>query len=325
MISHGNEIKIFSGNSNKPLAEKIAAKLDTTLGEMEVTHFSDGEIYVRFNETIRGMDVFLVQSTSYPVNTNLMELLIMIDAAKRASAGRITAVIPYFGYARQDRKARSREPITAKLVANLITSAGADRVLTMDLHCMQIQGFFDIPLDNLVGGPTLYNYFKPKVDDNFVVVSPDIGSVARARKVAARMDAKMAIIDKRRPKANVMEVMNIIGEVEGKNCLMVDDMIDTAGTIVQGALKSCPSLSMPKALKEAGAKEIYACCSHGVLSGPAIERLAASPITELAILDTINVPKEKMLPIFKIISTAPIFASAIQNVYLDKSMSKIYD
>lgn len=221
MINHGNEIKIFSGNSNKPLAEKIAAKLNTTLGEMEVTHFSDGEIYVRFNETIRGMDVFLVQSTSYPVNTNLMELLIMIDAAKRASAGRITAVIPYFGYARQDRKARSREPITAKLVANLITSAGADRVLTMDLHCMQIQGFFDIPLDNLVGGPTLYNYFKPKVDDNFVVVSPDIGSVARARKVAARMDAKMAIIDKRRPKANVMEVMNIIGDVEGKNCLMV--------------------------------------------------------------------------------------------------------
>ena len=227
MISHGNEIKIFSGNSNKPLAEAIAKKLNTTLGEMEVTHFSDGEIYVRFNETIRGMDVFLVQSTSYPVNTNLMELLIMIDAAKRASAGRITAVIPYFGYARQDRKARSREPITAKLVANLITSAGADRVLTMDLHCMQIQGFFDIPLDNLVGGPTLYNYFKPKVDDNFVVVSPDIGSVARARKVAARMDAKMAIIDKRRPKANVMEVMNIIGDVNGKNCLMVDDMIDT--------------------------------------------------------------------------------------------------
>ena len=228
---------------------------------------------------------------------------------------RITAVIPYFGYARQDRKARSREPITAKLVANLITSAGADRVLTMDLHCLQIQGFFDIPLDNLVGGPTLYNHFKPKVDDNFVVVSPDIGSVARARKVAAKMDAKMAIIDKRRPKANVMEVMNIIGDVEGKNCLMIDDMIDTAGTIVQGA----------KALKEAGAKEIYACCSHGVLSGPAIERLAASPITELAMLDTINIPKEKMLPIFKMITTAPIFAAAIENVYLDRPMSKIYD
>lgn len=315
MINHGNEIKIFSGNSNRPLAEKIAAQLNTALGELEVTHFSDGEIYVRYDETVRGKDVFLIQSTSYPVNTNLMELLIMIDAAKRASAGRITAVIPYFGYARQDRKARSREPITAKLVANLLTSAGADRILTMDLHCLQIQGFFDIPLDNLVGGPTLYNYFKPKVDDNFVVVSPDIGSVARARKVAARMDAKMAIIDKRRPKANMMEVMNIIGDVNGKNCLMVDDMIDTAGTIVQGAI----------ALKEAGAREIYACCSHGVLSGPAIDRLKASPITELAILDTINIPEEKMLPNFKIISTAAIFASAIENVYLDRPMSKIYD
>lgn len=315
MINHGSEIKIFSGNSNIPLAKSIASRLNTSLGEMELTHFSDGEIYVRFDESIRGKDVFLIQSTSYPVNTNLMELLIMIDAAKRASAGRITAVMPYFGYARQDRKARSREPITAKLVANLITSAGADRVLTMDLHCLQIQGFFDIPLDNLVGGPTLYNHFKAKVDDDFVVVSPDIGSVSRARKVAARMDAKMAIIDKRRPKANVMEVMNIIGDIKGKNCLMIDDMIDTAGTMVQGAI----------ALKEAGAKEIYACCSHGVLSGSAIERLAASPITELAMLDTINIPKEKMLPIFKMISTAPMFASAIENVYLDRPMSKIYD
>ena len=315
MINHGSEIKIFSGNSNKPLAEAIASKLNTSLGEIEITHFSDGEIYVRYDESIRGKDVFLIQSTSDPVNNNLMELLIMIDAARRASAGRITAVIPYFGYARQDRKARSREPITAKLVANLITSAGADRVMTMDLHCLQIQGFFDIPLDNLVGGPTLNNYFKPKVDDDFVIVSPDIGSVARARKVATRMNAKMAIIDKRRPKANVMEVMNIIGDVKGKNCLMVDDMIDTAGTIVQGAI----------ALKEAGAKDIYACCSHGVLSGAAIERLANSPITELAILDTINIPQEKLLPTFKIISTAPIFASAIENVYLDRPMSKIYD
>lgn len=315
MINHGSEIKIFSGNSNKPLAQAIASKLNTSLGEIEITHFSDGEIYVRYEESIRGKDVFLIQSTSDPVNNNLMELLIMIDAARRASAGRITAVIPYFGYARQDRKARSREPITAKLVANLITSAGADRVMTMDLHCLQIQGFFDIPLDNLVGGPTLNNYFKPKVDDDFVVVSPDIGSVARARKVATRMNAKMAIIDKRRPKANVMEVMHIIGEVEGKNCLMVDDMIDTAGTIVQGAV----------ALKEAGAKEIYACCSHGVLSGSAVERLANSPITELAILDTIDIPKEKLLPSIKIITTAPIFAAAIENVYLDKPISKIYD
>ena len=315
MINHGSEIKIFSGNSNRPLAEAIAKRLNTTLGEMELTHFSDGEIYVRYEESIRGKDVFIIQSTSAPVNVNLMELLIMIDAAKRASAGRITAVIPYYGYARQDRKARSREPITAKLVANLITSAGADRVLTMDLHCLQIQGFFDIPLDNLVGGPTLYNHFKPKVDENFVVVSPDIGSVSRARKVAAKMDAKMAIIDKRRPKANVMEVMNIIGDVKDKKCLMIDDMIDTAGTIVQGA----------KALKDAGAKEIYACCSHGVLSGPAIERLADSPIQELAMLDTINIPQEKMLSKFKMISTAPIFAAAIENVYLDKPMSKIYD
>ena len=315
MINHGSEIKIFSGNSNRPLAEAIAAKLNTSLGEMEITHFSDGEIYVRYDESIRGKDVFLIQSTSAPVNNNFMELLIMIDAARRASAGRITAVIPYFGYARQDRKARSREPITAKLVANLITSAGADRVMTMDLHCLQIQGFFDIPLDNLVGGPTLNNYFKPKVDDDFVIVSPDIGSVARARKVATRMNAKMAIIDKRRPKANVMEVMHIIGEVEGKCCLMVDDMIDTAGTMVQGAI----------ALKEAGAKEIYACCSHGVLSGAAIERISKSPITELAILDTIDVPQEKLLPSIKMISTAPIFAAAIENVYLDKPISKIYD
>ena len=315
MINHGNEIKIFSGSSNRPLAEKIAKQLNTSLGDMEITHFSDGEVCVRFAEPVRGNDVFLIQSTSYPVNNNLMELLIMIDAARRASAGRITAVIPYFGYSRQDRKARSREPITAKLVANLLTSAGADRILTMDLHCMQIQGFFDIPLDNLVGGPTLYNHFKSKVDEDFVVVSPDIGSVGRARKVAAKMDAPMAIIDKRRPKANVMEVMNIIGDVKGKKCLMVDDMIDTAGTIVQGAM----------ALKEAGAKEIYACCSHGVLSGPAIERLAASPITELAILDTIDIPEEKILPTFKIISTASIFASAIENVYMDRPMSKIYD
>ncbi|MCD8294720.1 MAG: ribose-phosphate pyrophosphokinase [Clostridia bacterium] len=315
MISHGKEIKIFAGNSNRPLAEAIARRLNTSLGEMELTHFSDGEIYVRYGETIRGMDVFLIQSTSFPVNTNLMELLIMIDAAKRASAGRITAVIPYFGYARQDRKARGREPITAKLVANLLTSAGADRILTMDLHCMQIQGFFDIPLDNLVGGPTLYNYFKPLVNDDFIVVSPDIGSVGRARKVAAKMDAKLAIVDKRRPKPNVMEVMNIIGEVKDKTCLMVDDLIDTAGTITQGAA----------ALMDAGAKEVYACCTHGVFSGPAIERIASSPIKELAVLDTIQIPEEKMLPIFKVISTAPMFAAAIENVYLDKSMSKIYD
>ena len=245
MITHGNEIKLFSGNSNRPLAEAIAAKLNTELGGIEVATFSDGEINVHIEETVRGRDLFIIQSTSSPVNDNLMELLIMIDAFRRASAGRITAVIPYFGYARQDRKARSRDPITAKLVANLITAAGADRVLTMDLHAEQIQGFFDIPVDNLLGGPTLYNHFAREGNID-VVVSPDVGSVKRARKVAEKFGVPIAIIDKRRPKANVMEVMNIIGDVSGKKCLMIDDMIDTAGTICQGA----------QALKDAGAKKI---------------------------------------------------------------------
>lgn len=315
MITHGNEIKLFAGNSNRPLAEAIAKKLNTALGDVEVTKFSDGETSVHIAETVRGRDLFIIQSTSAPVNDNLMELLIMIDAAKRASAGRVTAVMPYFGYARQDRKARSRDPITAKLVADLLTSAGADRVLTMDLHAAQIQGFFDIPVDNLLGGPTLYNYYADKLGDDFIVVSPDIGSVNRSRKVAERLGCPMAIIDKRRPRANVMEVMNIIGNVEGKRCLLVDDMIDTAGTIVQGA----------EALVSAGAKEIKACCTHAVLSGPAIERLEKSPIDELVMLDTILLPEEKRLPKMKILSTADIWAAAIENVYLDKPMSKIYD
>ncbi len=315
MITHGNEIKLFAGNSNRPLAEAVAKRLNTTLGDIEVGKFSDGETSVHLGETVRGRDLFIIQSTSTPVNDNLMELLIMIDAAKRASAGRVTAVMPYFGYARQDRKARSRDPITAKLVADLLTSAGADRVLTMDLHAAQIQGFFNIPVDNLLGGPTLYNYFADKMDENYIVVSPDIGSVNRARKVAERLNCPMAIIDKRRPKANVMEVMNIIGNVEGKKCLLVDDMIDTAGTIVQGA----------QALVDQGAIEIHACCTHAVLSGPAIERLEKSAITELVMLDTVQLPPEKMLSKMKILSTAEIFAAAIENVYLDKPMSKIYD
>ena len=314
MITHGNEIKLFSGNSNRPLAEAIAAKLNTELGGIEVATFSDGEINVHIEETVRGRDLFIIQSTSSPVNDNLMELLIMIDAAKRASAGRITAVIPYFGYARQDRKARSRDPITAKLVANLITAAGADRVLTMDLHAEQIQGFFDIPVDNLLGGPTLYNHFAREGNID-VVVSPDVGSVKRARKVAEKFGVPIAIIDKRRPKANVMEVMNIIGDVRGKKCLMIDDMIDTAGTICQGA----------QALKDAGATEIYAACSHAVLSGPAVERLEKSAITKLVMLDTVHLPEEKMRDKFSILTTADIFAAAIENVYLDKPMSKLYD
>ena len=315
MIAHGKDIKIFSGTSNRPLAEAICKELGTELGNAEVGAFSDGENFVSIYETVRGSDVFVVQSTSSPVNDNLMELLIMIDAAKRASAGRITAVMPYFGYARQDRKARSRDPITAKLVADLLTSAGADRILTMDLHAAQIQGFFNIPVDNLLGGPTLYNYFAERMDENFIVVSPDVGSVNRARKVAERLNCPMAIIDKRRPRANVMEVMNIIGNVEGKKCLLVDDMIDTGGTIVQGA----------QALVDAGAKQIFACCTHAVLSGPAIERIEKSPIEELVMLDTILLPEEKHIPKIKILSTADIFAAAIENVYLDKPMSKIYD
>ena len=314
MITHGNEIKLFSGNSNRPLAEAIARKLNTELGGIDVSTFSDGEISIHIEETVRGRDLFIIQSTCKPVNDNLMELLIMIDAAKRASAGRITAVMPYFGYARQDRKARSRDPITAKLVANLITAAGADRVLTMDLHAEQIQGFFDIPVDNLLGGPTLCNYFA-KEGNIDVIVSPDVGSVKRARKVAEKFGVPIAIIDKRRPKANVMEVMNIIGDVNGKRCLMIDDMIDTAGTICQGA----------QALKDAGATEIYAACTHAVLSGPAVERLEKSAITKLVMLDTIHLPDEKMREKFSILSTADIFAAAIENVYLDKPMSKLYD
>lgn len=314
MITHGTEIKLFSGNSNKPLAEAIAKELNMSLSDIEVGQFSDGEINVHIGETVRGRDVFLIQSTSQPVNENLMELLVMIDAAKRASAGRITAVIPYFGYARQDRKARPRDPITARLVADLLQTAGADRILTMDLHALQIQGFFDIPVDHLIGGPLLYRYFTDKVDDEFIVVSPDIGSVTRARNVAAKMGCQMAIIDKRRPKANQMEVMNIIGDVKGKKCLMVDDMIDTAGTIVQGA----------KALHEHGAKEVYACCTHAVFSGPAIERIKNSPITKLVTLDTINIPEEKKIDKIEIVSAAKIFALAIENVYLDRKMSDIY-
>ena len=313
MITHGNEIKLFSGNSNRPLAEAIAKKLNTELGGIEVTTFSDGEINVHIEETVRGRDLFIIQSTCSPVNDHLMELLIMIDAAKRASAGRITAVIPYLGYARQDRKARSRDPITAKLVANLITEAGADRVLTMDLHAEQIQGFFDIPVDNLLGGPTVYNYFSKKGNID-VVVAPDMGSVKRARKVAEKFGVPIAIIDKRRPKANVMEVMNIIGDVNGKRCFMIDDMIDTAGTICQGA----------QALKDLGATEIYAACTHAVLSGPAVERLKNSAVTKLVMLDTIHLPEEKMCEKLGVISVAEHFGEAIRRMINDDSVSELY-
>jgi len=310
-------IKIFTGNSHPQLAEDIAKILEVEVGDSTVGKFSDGEIFVDTKETVRGRDAFIIQSTNAPVNDNLMELLINIDAFKRASAGRITAVIPYYGYARQDRKAKARDPITAKLVANLLTAAGVDRVLTMDLHAAQIQGYFDIPVDNLMGTPILANYFVDqgfKDKEDVIVVSPDLGSVTRSRKFANRLNAEIAIIDKRRPKANVCEVMNIIGDIEGKTCIMIDDMIDTAGTITNAAA----------ALIERGAKEVYACCSHGVLSGPAIDRLENSVIKEVIMLDTINLPEGKMIEKFKTLSVAPIFAEAIKRIHNHESVSKLF-
>lgn len=317
MISHGKNIKIFTANSNPALANAIAERLQMPICKSTVGKFSDGEVYVNIDETVRGSDVFIVQSTNNPVNDNLMELLIMIDAFKRASAGRITAVMPYFGYARQDRKAKARDPISAKLVADIITKAGADRVLTMDLHCAQIQGFFDIPVDHLLGVPILTPYYAEKFKDNLedvVVVSPDFGSVTRARNVARRLDVPIAIIDKRRPKPNVSEVMNIIGDIKDKRVILVDDMIDTAGTITHGA----------QALMDKGAKEVFACCTHPVLSGPAIERIDASPIKELVVLDTIVLPEEKKIDKIKTLSVAPIFAEAIERIYQETSISTLF-
>lgn len=318
MNFHGKEIKIFSANSNREVAEDIAHCLGLPMGKSQVVTFSDGEISVSIQESVRGSDIFVVQSTSYPVNDNLMELLIMIDAFKRASAARITAVIPYFGYARQDRKAKARDPISAKLVADLITTAGADRVLTMDLHAAQIQGFFNIPVDHLLGVPILAPYFMEKCSDcadDLVVVSPDLGSVNRARQFATRIDAPLAIVDKRRPKANVSQVMNIIGNVEGKKVILVDDMIDTAGTICNAARAM---------IEKGGAQEVYACATHGVLSGPAIERIQDSPIKEMVLLDTIQLPPEKKLDKITVLKVGPVFAKAIERIYEDLPVSPLF-
>ncbi len=315
---HGTEIKIFSCNSNMKLAQDICDKLEQPMGRSDVTKFSDGEISVSLKESVRGKDCFVIQSTSDPVNDNLMEMLIMIDALKRASASRITAVIPYMGYARQDRKAKARDPISAKLCADLITTAGADRVLTMDLHAAQIQGFFNIPVDHLLGAPILAKYFKEKMgdkNDEYMCVSPDLGSVTRVRNFAQRLDCPIAIIDKRRQKANVSEVMNIIGDVSGKKILLIDDMVDTAGTICNAA----------EALMKNGALEVSACATHAVLSGPALSRIEASPIKEFVFLDTIHLGKEKTLDKFTILSTAPYFADAIRRVYTDEPISLIFD
>ena len=317
MRSANSEIKIFSCNAHHELAEEIAKELGLKLGNAEVGRFSDGEISVRIDDKVRGADVFIIQPTSAPVNENLMELLIMMDGLRRASAGRITAVIPYYGYARQDRKTRARDPISARLVADLIQTAGAHRVLVMDLHCAQIQGFFNIPVDHLVGMPLLTRYYTEKFGslDDFVAVSPDLGSVGRTRAFASKLEIPLAIIDKRRPKANVSEIMNIIGNIEGKKVILVDDMIDTAGTITNAA----------NTLKERGAAEVFACCTHPVLSGPAIERIEASAISELVVLNTIKLPKEKRIPKLREISVAPIMADAIHRIHEDLSISKLFD
>ena len=316
MISHGKDLKIFSGNSNHALAEAICKELRLPLGDLECGNFSDGECFVSIYETVRGSDVFVIQSTCGPVNNNLMELLVMIDAFKRASAGRITAVIPYFGYARQDRKAKGRDPISAKLVANMIEAAGADRVLTMDLHASQIQGFFDIPVDNLLSNPVFVKYYMNKFDDpeEMVVVSPDVGSVSRSRMFANKMGMNLAIVDKRREKANQCEVMNVIGDVKGKRCILFDDMVDTAGSLCNAA----------KAIVEiGGATEVYACATHGVLSGPANERIANSCIKELTLLNTIP-PLEGACSKINYLDVSPIFADAIQRIYEENSMSALF-
>ena len=318
MISRGKDIKVFSGNANPKLAADICKYIGIKLGESEVGCFSDGETYASIYETVRGSDVFLIQSTCGPVNDHLMELLIMIDAMKRASAGRVTAVIPYYGYARQDRKAKARDPITAKLVANMLVAAGADRVLTMDLHASQIQGFFDIPVDVLLGNPVFVDYYAKKFGEkceDMVVVSPDVGSVARARAFAQKLHMQLAIVDKRRQKANHCEVMNVIGDVEGKECILFDDMVDTAGSLCNAA----------KAIVEVGgATRVYACASHGVLSGPAIERINNSVITELAFLDTSPAIEEGLSDKIKYLTVAPMFAEAIERIYQEISVSKLF-
>ena len=320
MIAYGDNIKIFCGNSNPEFAKTVCKMLSLDMGEGEVKTFADGEVSVSLEETVRGADVFLIQSTCKPVNNNLMELLVMIDACRRASAGRITAVIPYFGYARQDRKAKSRDPISSKLVANMITAAGANRVLTMDLHAPQIQGFFDIPVDHLLGNPVFVNYYLEKFDESvynheeFVVVSPDVGSVSRARTFAGKVHMGLAIVDKRRQKANVCEVMNVIGDVKDKTCIIFDDMVDTAGSLCNAA----------QALVDNGAREVYACATHGVLSDPATERIENSVIKELTLLNTIPLPAGYTGTKIRQLDVAPLFARAISHIHGGTSIADLF-
>ncbi|HOQ72131.1 MAG: ribose-phosphate pyrophosphokinase [Smithellaceae bacterium] len=308
-------IRVFSGNANRELARKICEKLGVPLGNANVTTFSDGETRVEIDENVRGMDVFIIQSTCTPVNVTLMELLIMIDAMKRASADRITAVVPYYGYARQDRKVAPRAPISAKLVADLITTAGANRLLSMDLHAGQIQGFFNIPVDNLFATPVLIDYMKKKYTDDTVVVSPDTGGVERARAFGKRLGASLAIIDKRREGPNEAQVMNIIGNVEGKRVIILDDMVDTAGTVVQAA----------KALAEAGALEVSVCCTHPVLSGPAIDRIEKSAIREFIVTDTIPLCERAAgCERIKVLSVSGLLSEAVRRIYYNDSVSSLF-
>jgi ribose-phosphate pyrophosphokinase len=315
MLLPDSPIKIFSGNSNPGLAEKVCRYVGIPLGRAQVKTFSDGETAVEIKESVRGLDTFVVQSTCPPVNNNLMELLIMIDALRRASAERINAIVPYYGYARQDRKVAPRQPISAKLVANLITMAGASRVLTMDLHAGQIQGFFDIPVDNLYASPIVLDYLRKKFKDDLVLISPDAGGVERTRAFAKRLDATLAIIDKRRETANVAEVMHIVGEVKGKVAVILDDMVDTAGTLTEAA----------KALKKHGATAIYACCTHPVLSGGAIQKINDSPLEELIVTDTIPVnDEENSCKKIKVLSVAELFGEAIQRIHNNESVSSLF-
>ena len=308
------DYKIFTGNAHPGLAEEISGRLGKPLGKCEVKKFSDGEIALNMNEPVRGYDCFIIQPTCNPVNENLMEILILIDSMKRASAERVNVVMPYYGYARQDRKAKARDPITSKLVANLLVAAGADRIITMDLHAAQIQGYFDIPVDHLLGMPILVDYWQDKAMEDVVVVSPDHGSVTRARNMAHPLGAPIAIIDKRRPEPNKSEIMNIIGDIEGKNCIIIDDMIDTAGTICNAG----------QALMDMGAKSVSACATHAVLSGPAYERLAAAPFEEIVLLNTIPLDEEQRLPNMKTLSVAPLFAEVIYRVHNNEPISKLF-
>lgn len=316
MLADEDRFRIFTGNANPDLAREIAAYLGTTVGDAVINRFNNGEIQVMINESVRGKDIFIVQPTCGPtVNDNVMELLIMVDAFKRASANHITAVIPFYGYARQDRKARGREPITAKLMADLLETAGVTRVVTIDLHAAQIQGFFNIPFDHMPAGQVLADYIKEKHLENMIVVSPDLGGVSRARKIAERLSCGMAIIDKRRPEPGVAEVMNIIGSVEGKVAILVDDMVDTAGSLTEAA----------KALKKYGATEVYACCTHPVLTDPALSRIAQSEIKELVVTNTIPLPPTKKHPKIKVLSIAPILAETVLRIFNDWSVSQLFE